>query len=69
MREFGGANASNDLISSQVSGLILGLGADWLFSTTPVFTIIGVIAGAISGFYRLYRASAVMTEAKSRTQP
>lgn len=69
VREFAGATASTDFISSLVSGLILGLGADWLFSTSPVFTIVGVVSGAVSGFIRLYRASEVLTHAKARTLP
>ncbi|MBT8207303.1 MAG: AtpZ/AtpI family protein [Acidimicrobiia bacterium] len=67
--EFAGATASTDFISSLVSGLIVGLGADWLFSTSPVFTIIGVVMGAVSGFLRLYRASEILTDSKSRTRP
>lgn len=67
--EFAGATASTDFISSLLSGLLLGLGVDWLFSTSPVFTVIGVVAGAVSGFLRLYRASEILTNAKSRTLP
>lgn len=67
VREWGAANASTDFISSLVSGLLLGLGADWLFSTSPVITIIGVVGGAVSGFMRLYRSSEILTSAKART--
>lgn len=63
----GGFTSGIDFISSVVAGLILGLGLDWWLSTRPVFTIIGVIAGFVSGFYKLWQISAVLEEqAKER---
>jgi F0F1-type ATP synthase assembly protein I len=58
-----------DFISSVIAGLLLGLGLDWWLDTRPVFVIIGVVAGFISGFLKLWRYSALMEEqAKERTR-
>ena len=51
-----------DFFASWISGFILGFGLDWVFDTRPVFIIIGIIAGAVSGFIKLYRASDVLVE-------
>ena len=62
-----GFSSGADLISSVVAGLLLGLGLDWWLGTRPVFTIIGIIAGFASGFYKLWQLSAVLEEqAKER---
>ncbi|MGA9596915.1 MAG: AtpZ/AtpI family protein [Acidimicrobiia bacterium] len=58
-----------DFISSVVAGLLLGLGLDWWLNTRPVFVVIGVVAGFISGFLKLWRYSALMEQqAKERTR-
>ena len=63
----GGFSSGVDLISSIVSGLLLGLGLDWWLGTRPVFVIIGILAGFGSGFYKLWQHSAVLEEqAKER---
>jgi F0F1-type ATP synthase assembly protein I len=63
----GGFSSGVDLISSVVAGLLIGLGLDWWLGTGPVFTILGGIAGFSSGFYKLWRFSAVLEEqAKER---
>lgn len=63
----GDFSSGADLISSVVAGLLLGFGLDWWLGTSPVFTIIGIIAGFGSGFYRLWHYSAVLEEqAKER---
>ncbi len=63
----GGFSSGADLISSVVAGLLLGLGLDWWLNMDPVFTIIGVVAGFGSGFYKLWQMSAVLEEqAKER---
>ena len=49
-----------DFTSSVVAGLLLGLGLDWWLGTRPVFVIVGVIAGFVSGFFKLWRYSAVL---------
>lgn len=58
----GGFSSGFDLISSIVSGLLLGLGLDWWLGTRPVFVVVGIIAGFGSGFYRLWQQSAVLEE-------
>ncbi len=63
----GGFSSGVDLISSVVAGLLLGLGLDWWLGTSPVFTIVGIVAGFGSGFYKLWQHSAVLEEqAKER---
>lgn len=63
----GGFSSGVDLISSVVAGLLLGLGLDWWLGTNPVFTVIGIVAGFASGFYKLWQLSAVLEEqAKER---
>lgn len=63
----GGLSSGGDLISTVVAGLLLGLGLDWWLNTRPVFIIIGTLAGFGSGFYKLWRHSAVLEEqAKER---
>jgi F0F1-type ATP synthase assembly protein I len=49
-----------DFFSSAVAGLLLGLGIDWLAGTSPWFTIVGVLAGFVSGFTKLWVASRVL---------
>lgn len=60
-------SAGMDFFSSAIAGLVLGLGADWVFNTTPVFVIIGIIAGFVSGFAKLWSTSRILEEqARSR---
>jgi F0F1-type ATP synthase assembly protein I len=51
-----------DFFSSVVAGLLLGLGADWIFGTSPVLVIVGVIAGFVSGFAKLWSTSRILEE-------
>lgn len=53
-----------DFFASWISGFLLGFGLDWLFDTRPLFIIIGIIAGAVSGFVKLYRASDVLVKGR-----
>ncbi|MDJ0925541.1 MAG: AtpZ/AtpI family protein [Acidimicrobiia bacterium] len=63
----GGFSSGADLISSVVAGLLLGLALDWWLGTWPVLIIIGTLAGFGSGFYKLWRHSAVLEQqAKER---
>jgi F0F1-type ATP synthase assembly protein I len=39
--------------SSTLAGILLGYGADRVFGTDPWFVVIGLIAGACSGFWRV----------------
>jgi F0F1-type ATP synthase assembly protein I len=51
-----------DFISSVIAGLLLGLGLDWVFGTSPVIVIVGIVAGFVTGFLKLWRQSAVLEE-------
>ena len=61
-RDLGGGSAGFDFFSSAVAGLLLGLGIDWLAGTSPWFTIVGVVAGFVSGFTKLWVTSRVLEE-------
>lgn len=61
-----GTGKSFDLFSTIVAGLAIGLIADWAAGTGPVFTIIGIVAGFVAGFYKLWEASAVLEEQAQR---
>jgi F0F1-type ATP synthase assembly protein I len=65
-----GANSSGlDFFSSVVAGLVLGLLLDWWLGTGPVLVVIGVVAGFVSGFVKLWRYSALLEQqAKERTR-
>lgn len=62
-----GSSQGFDFFASVIAGMVLGLGLDWVFDTAPVFVIIGVIAGFVSGFLKLWAASkAIEDEARRR---
>ena len=44
-----------DLISSIIVGALLGYGLDKIFLTKPVFFIIFLVLGIITGFYSLFK--------------
>ena len=46
-----------DFFGSIMAGFLLGFGADWIFDTRPVFIVIGIVAGSVSGFFTMYRTS------------
>lgn len=50
----GGWAAGSGFFGSLMAGLFLGMGADYLFDTDPIWTVIGIIAGSISGFYTMW---------------
>ncbi len=58
----GGFSPTVDFVSSAIAGLLLGFGLDWLFDTRPLFIIIFVTAGFVSGFYKLWKSSEVLEE-------
>jgi F0F1-type ATP synthase assembly protein I len=58
----GGLGTGADFISVVISGLLLGLGLDWVFGTSPVIVVIGIVAGFATGFLKLWRQSAVLEE-------
>ena len=50
-----GLKISLDLISSIIVGTLIGYGLDKIFSTKPVFFIIFLVLGIITGFYSLFK--------------
>ena len=50
-----GLKISLDLISSIIVGALIGYGLDNIFSTKPVFFIIFLVLGIITGFYSLFK--------------
>lgn len=61
-----GTGRSFDLFSTIATGLLLGLGVDWMAGTRPVVTIIGIVLGFVAGFYKLWESSAVLEEQAER---
>lgn len=62
-----GSSQGFDFFSSIVAGMLIGLGLDWMLGTSPMLVIIGVIAGFVSGFVKLWVASrAIEDEARRR---
>lgn len=55
-----------DFLSSIIAGMLLGLGADYLLGTRPVFVVLGIVAGSVTGFYKLWLASANLRQAPER---
>ena len=50
-----GLKISMDLISSIIVGVLIGLGIDKIFSTKPIFFIIFLLLGIMTGFYSLFK--------------
>ena len=50
-----GMKISLDLISPIIVGILIGLGFDKIFSTKPVFFIIFLVLGIVTGFYSLFK--------------
>lgn len=50
-----GLKISLDLISSIIAGALIGIGLDKFFLTKPVFFIIFLVLGIITGFYSLFK--------------
>ena len=49
-----GANDSMAFFGSISAGWLLGYLADRMFGTYPLFVILGIIAGSIVGFWRMW---------------
>jgi len=56
----GGTGSSFDFFSTVIAGLLIGIAVDWIASTAPVVTIVGIVFGFVAGFYKLWAASAVL---------
>jgi ATP synthase protein I len=56
-----GLKISLDLISPIIVGVCIGLGIDKLFSTKPIFFLIFLLLGIITGFINIFK---LMTKLK-----
>jgi ATP synthase protein I len=52
-----GMRAGLELVVSFISGGVLGYALDHVFNTKPLFLIIFVFLGVITGFYNIYKIS------------
>ena len=50
-----GIRISIDLVSTIVVSILIGLGIDKIFSTHPIFFIIFLLLGIITGLYNIIR--------------
>tara|TARA_Y200000002_G_scaffold59660_1_gene45038 strand:- start:361 stop:591 length:231 start_codon:yes stop_codon:yes gene_type:complete len=51
-----GLKISMDLVSSIIAGILIGLGLDKFFLTKPIFFIIFLLLGIITGFYNIFKS-------------
>ena len=57
-----GWSGSADIFGSVLAGLLIGLGLDALFDTSPAFVVGFVVVAAIGAFYKSYAASEQLEE-------
>jgi F0F1-type ATP synthase assembly protein I len=57
-----GWSGSADIFGSILAGLLIGLGLDALFGTSPVFVVVLVVVAAIGAFYKSYADSERLEE-------
>ena len=50
-----GTRISIDLVATLVVSILIGLGIDKIFSTHPIFFIIFLLLGIITGFYNIIK--------------
>ena len=53
-KQVAATNEAGSFFASILAGLLLGLGGDHLFDTEPVLVILGIIAGSVIGFWRMW---------------
>jgi F0F1-type ATP synthase assembly protein I len=53
----GGFSGGADFISYIIAGLLIGLFLDWALGTTPIMTILWLLAGVGVGFWRMWQRS------------
>ncbi len=68
MKEITSANGF-DFVGSVLAGMLLGLGADWLFASSPIGVVIGIVVGSVAGFYKLYKVAEEAEEEWNKTRP
>ena len=52
-----GFSASGNLFASIAAGLLIGLGLDYWFGTSPVFVVILIVVASYGGFRKMYAES------------
>ena len=50
-----GARAGVELVGSILGGGLIGYGLDYYFETSPIFFLIFILLGVITGFYNIYK--------------
>ena len=50
-----GARAGAELVGSILGGGLIGYGLDYYFETKPIFFLIFILLGVITGFYNIYK--------------
>ena len=50
-----GARAGVELVGAIIGGALLGYGIDYVFETRPIFFLIFILLGSITGFYNIYK--------------
>jgi len=58
----GGFSGGADFISYIVAGLLIGLFLDWVLGTSPVMTIVWLLAGVGVGYFRMWQRSEGLEE-------
>lgn len=53
----GGFSGGADFISYIIAGLLIGLFLDWALGTSPIMTILWLLAGVGVGFWRMWQRS------------
>lgn len=50
-----GARAGVELVGSVIGGALIGYGIDYYFETSPIFFLIFILLGVMTGFYNIYK--------------
>jgi len=50
-------NHAAGFFASILSGFLLGFGLDAWIDTQPLFTVVGIIAGSVIGFWRMWQVA------------
>ncbi len=53
--ELGDGMEAAGFFSSILSGMLLGLAGDWWLGTEPLLVVVGIIAGSMSGFWKMWQ--------------
>ena len=52
-----GFKISLDLVSPIIAGILIGIGVDKFFSTKPIFFVIFLLLGVVSGFFNIFKSA------------